>query len=63
MVIAMLSAIPGVSDKTATALFDRFGSLQGIVDAVVADRAALSTMVIGDRKLGKVGQRIADAIL
>ena len=63
MVIAMLSAIPGVSDKTATALFERYGSLQGIVDAVVADRAALSTFVVGDRKLGKVGQRIADAIL
>lgn len=62
LAVAMLQAIPGVSSKIASGLINEYLSMAGLIRAVNSDGKLMHSFKVGSRKLGKVGDRITDAL-
>lgn len=60
--VAMLACVSGVSTAAAKAVLDKYTDVPGLVDALRADGAsAVKDIVLGKRKLGKVGDKLVAA--
>ena len=62
LAVAMLHAIPGVSTKIARSLINAYLSMPGLIKAVNLEYALMHNFRVGNRKLGKVGDRITNVL-